>query len=127
MPAACAERLRGFLSRQGLGEWITWRADELVMMTDFLPLWGISRRGFGEYFRHGTGHHVGFRYHDPGFGIGPGVEVPLAAGMIITVEPGIYGTSLGGGARIEDNILITETGHEILSSAPRGLNGEEFG
>jgi Xaa-Pro dipeptidase len=75
----------------------------------------VARHGFAQYFQHGTGHHVGFRYHDPGFGIAPGVKDVLEPGMVITIEPGIYGHDLGGGARIEDNILVTATGHEVLS------------
>jgi Xaa-Pro aminopeptidase len=77
----------------------------------------IAGRGFAEFFTHLTGHHVGFRYHDPGFAIVPGEAAQLEPGMIITIEPGVYVRERGAGARIEDNVLVTESGNEILSRA----------
>ncbi|MBI5667789.1 MAG: aminopeptidase P family protein [Chloroflexi bacterium] len=81
----------------------------------------ISDRGYGRYFLHHTGHHVGFRYHDPGAIINPTSDLILQPGMIVTIEPGVYGAELGSGCRIEDNVLVTETGFEILSDFPREL------
>ncbi|HKT68430.1 MAG TPA: M24 family metallopeptidase, partial [Terriglobales bacterium] len=75
----------------------------------------IASRGFAEFFTHLTGHHVGFRYHDPGFAIVPGEAAQFEPGMIITIEPGVYVRERGAGARIEDNVLVTESVHEILS------------
>jgi Xaa-Pro aminopeptidase len=75
----------------------------------------IAAQGFASYFTHHTGHHVGFRYHDPGFLILPGEPAKLEPGMVITIEPGIYVPERGAGARIEDNVLVTESGHEVLS------------
>lgn len=79
----------------------------------------ISSAELSAYFTHATGHHVGFRYHDPGFAIGPGVPAKLEPGMIITVEPGAYVPEYGGGARMEDNVLVTETGYKVLSEMAR--------
>lgn len=81
----------------------------------------ISKAGYGHLYNHGLGHHVGFRYHDPGNGLSPGSPGILEAGMVMTVEPGIYGREIGGGVRIEDNVLITVGGHEVLSDYPKGL------
>ncbi len=75
----------------------------------------IAAQGFSSFFTHHTGHHVGFRYHDPGFLIFPGESAKLEPGMVITIEPGVYIRERGAGARIEDNVLVTESGHEVLS------------
>jgi len=75
----------------------------------------IAAHGLSSFFTHHTGHHVGFRYHDPGFLILPGESAKLEPGMVITIEPGVYVPERGAGARIEDNVLVTESGHETLS------------
>jgi Xaa-Pro dipeptidase len=79
----------------------------------------IARYGLANYYTHGTGHHVGFRYHDPGFGLVPGGVEVLQPGMIVTIEPGIYVSGYGGGARIEDDVLVTASGYEVLSKDSR--------
>jgi Xaa-Pro dipeptidase len=68
-------------------------------------------------FNHGLGHSVGLAVHD-GFSMNPRTEENLEAGMVITVEPGIYVNGLGG-VRIEDDVLVTEKGYEFLTTAPR--------
>jgi Xaa-Pro aminopeptidase len=79
----------------------------------------IAEQGFGEFFNHGLGHGFGLQIHETPF-FRPNVDVPLEAGMVVTCEPGIY---LPGefGVRIEDDILITPDGPEILTHCPREL------
>lgn len=78
----------------------------------------VRQEGLASFFTHHTGHQVGFRYHDPGFAIVPGSANRLAPGMIVTIEPGIYVPELGGGARQEENVLVTENGRDVLSQPP---------
>ncbi len=68
----------------------------------------IVAAGYGAHFLHGTSHHVGLDVHDPG-------PRELAAGMTITVEPGIYLLDEGIGVRIEDVVLVTAGGCRVLS------------
>jgi Xaa-Pro dipeptidase len=75
----------------------------------------IAAHGLSSFFTHHTGHHVGFRYHDPGFLILPGESAKLESGMVITIEPGVYVPERGAGARVEDNVLVTESSHDVLS------------
>jgi Xaa-Pro dipeptidase len=79
----------------------------------------IADHGLASFFPHHTGHHVGFRYHDPGFMILPGESARLEPGMVITIEPGVYVPERGAGARIEDDVLVTDSGHEVLSRIKR--------
>jgi Xaa-Pro dipeptidase len=81
----------------------------------------LDQRGYGAGFTHATGHHVGLRYHDHGPMLAVGSDAPLQAGMVITVEPGVYGAAFGGGVRFEDNVLVTSDGYEMLS--PHDLTG----
>jgi Xaa-Pro aminopeptidase len=76
----------------------------------------IVDAGYGKQFNHATGHGLGLAVHEVPR-VGAGTKVELKPGMIITVEPGIYLPGIGG-VRIEDDILITEDGHQVLSSLP---------
>jgi Xaa-Pro aminopeptidase len=79
----------------------------------------IDQRGMGKRFNHGLGHGIGLEIHEAPR-LGRNQERPLEPGMIVTVEPGVYYPGFGG-VRIEDDVLITPEGHEVLSSLPRGL------
>lgn len=80
----------------------------------------IERAGYGDCFGHGLGHSLGLEIHEsPSFS--PSCQTVLEPGMVLTVEPGIY---LPGrlGVRIEDVVLVTADGCDVLSQTPRGLS-----
>jgi Xaa-Pro aminopeptidase len=79
----------------------------------------IAAAGHGEHFGHGLGHGVGLEIHEAP-GVRPGVERVIEAGMAITIEPGIYIEGLAG-VRIEDLVLVTDDGHDIISATPKDL------
>lgn len=84
----------------------------------------IEAAGYGDYFGHNTGHAIGIEVHEaPRFS--PTDTTRLAAGMLLTVEPGIYLPGQGG-VRIEDVVLVTEDGAEVLYTMPKTvlLTGE---
>jgi Xaa-Pro dipeptidase len=84
------------------------RAAELIDATEFKGR-----------FIHGTGHSIGLEVHD-GPGLNASSELTLLPGMIMTVEPGVYVPGVGG-VRIEDTVLVTENGPEILTPVTKEL------
>ena len=78
-----------------------------------------QRRGRMEGFFHGTGHGVGLEIHELPR-ISPRAEVPLRAGHVVTVEPGLYYPGIGG-IRIEDLVLVTKKAHQNLTVFPKYL------
>jgi Xaa-Pro aminopeptidase len=81
---------------------------------DYINTHGKDLHGqpLGQYFNHGLSHHVGLDVHDA---FDP--AAPLKAGMVITIEPGVYLPEENIGVRIEDIILVTETGSKVMSGA----------
>jgi Xaa-Pro aminopeptidase len=91
-------------------EMTTGQADEIARKI-------ITDAGYGEYFSHGLGHGLGIAIHESPT-VKFGDNTVLKPGMVVTVEPGIY-IPQKGGVRIEDLVLITNDGCEILTNLPK--------
>ena len=79
----------------------------------------ITAAGHGDHFGHGLGHGVGLAIHE-GPRLATSSHATLEAGMVVTVEPGIYVPGRGG-VRIEDLVIVTDTGAERLTPYPKEL------
>ena len=79
----------------------------------------LRRSGWGKYFTHSTGHGVGLEIHEPPR-LGTGQSEILRPGMVVTVEPGIYVPGEGG-VRIEDIVVVTESGCDVLTPTTKEL------
>lgn len=79
----------------------------------------ITSKGYGDAFGHSTGHGIGLEVHEAP-GLSSKSTTVLKSNMAVTVEPGIYLPGIGG-VRIEDDIVMTETGNERLTYAPKEL------
>lgn len=79
----------------------------------------LRKAALAEAFTHSTGHGVGLEIHEPPR-LGAGQTNPLQAGMVVTIEPGVY---LAGqfGIRIEDMVAVTRNGGQVLTPAPKAL------
>lgn len=80
----------------------------------------IEAAGLGDAFKHGLGHGFGLQIHESPR-MGPMAEEVLLPGMVVTVEPGVYFEG-DFGIRIEDDVLVTESGCRVLSDFPKGLS-----
>jgi len=90
---------------------------------NYINTHGHDKNGkpLGQYFIHGLGHGLGLDVHDP-----TDYTRPLRSGMTITDEPGIYIPEENLGVRIEDDVLITDAGHKLLTERlPRGVDEVE--
>ncbi len=90
-----------------------------VQALDMIVRGYVEDKGYGNFFKHGTGHGVGIAVHEP-----PAVTVNgeglLEENMIITIEPGIYLPQIGG-VRLEDMVLVTSSGGEVLTKLRKDL------
>lgn len=96
------------------------RADTPAEVVDQTARAVIEEAGYGRHFTHRTGHGLGLETHEPPY-IVAGNRQPLSPGMTFTIEPGIYLPGRGG-VRIEDDVTITGSGAEALTSYPRHLH-----
>jgi Xaa-Pro aminopeptidase len=80
----------------------------------------IGDAGFGGEFIHSTGHGVGLQIHEQPW-VRTGLSEPLQSGEVVTVEPGVYREGLGG-VRIEDLVVVTDTGCDILTETPKDIS-----
>jgi len=85
----------------------------------------IKDAGFGKNFGHGLGHGIGLEIHEV-TRLASNQHREFKAGMVVTVEPGIYIPGWGG-VRIEDDILVTRNGHDVLSSVPKDFESTFVG
>ncbi len=96
------------------------RPGALMSEIDAVARSTIEQAGFGRRFTHGLGHGFGLQVHES-IRLSKGQDRPLASGMVVTVEPGIYIPGYGG-VRIEDDCLVTGSGCRVLTTLPRELD-----
>ena len=77
----------------------------------------IEQAGYGPYFIHRTGHGIGLSVHEP-FDVSAVNTTVVEEGMCFSIEPGIYLPKIGG-VRIEDLVLVTHDGREVLNHDPK--------
>ena len=80
----------------------------------------IEAAGYGAHFTHRTGHGLGLEVHESVPQLAEGVHTVLEAGMVMTIEPGIYVPGVGG-VRLEDVVVVSETGADVLTRSPHAL------
>jgi len=135
MEGYCSDMTRTYVFQESPGGWF----DEIYTVTLEAQLAGldairagvtgkevdavsrsiITDAGFGDYFGHGLGHGVGVEIHEPPR-LNTESRAVLKPGMVVTVEPGIYLPGKGG-VRIEDLVVVTESGCDLLTKASKEL------
>jgi Xaa-Pro aminopeptidase len=83
------------------------------IVTDYFSVHGLDKEGrpLARYYIHGVSHHLGLDVHDPG-----DRDRALEPGMVVTVEPGLYIPEENLGVRIEDDVLVTKDGYQLLTA-----------
>jgi len=79
----------------------------------------LQKKGLSRHFTHSTGHGVGLEIHEAPR-IAAGQREVLQPGMVITIEPGVYVPGVGG-VRIEDMVVVTKQGRQVLTPTPKEL------
>ena len=117
--SAKLQRVYGVVLRAQLAAIAAIRPGAIMKDVDAAARDIIAKAGHGKEFGHSLGHGIGLNVHEqPRLAMDQ--DRPLKAGMVVTVEPGIYLPGWGG-VRIEDDVLVTRSGHEVLTSVPKEL------
>ncbi len=96
------------------------RAGRVIREVDRAARSYIAKCGYGKQFGHAVGHGLGLDIHESP-GLNARNSAPLESGMVVTIEPGIYVPGLGG-VRIEDDLLVTDQGCEVLTTLGKDLD-----
>jgi Xaa-Pro aminopeptidase len=117
LPAARYREIHDIVEEAVAAALVAIRPGVPILTVDLAARRVIERAGYGEQFTHRTGHGIGLSGHEP-----PSIthtnEQPLEVGMAFSVEPGIYLTRQFG-VRLEEIVIVTERGPEVLSTLPR--------
>lgn len=95
------------------------KAGQKCNKLDYFARQMIEKSGYGDYFSHSLGHGVGLDIHELPR-LSPNDHTILKPGMVVTVEPGIYVPGIGG-VRIEDTVVVTDEGCQVLTLLPKEL------
>ena len=120
-PSARQREIHGLVLQAQAGSDSSRSPGGCVQIVDAAARDTIEEAGHGKQFGHGTGHGIGLMVHE-GPSVSPLSRDRVEQDMVFTVEPGVYIPGWGG-VRIEDMVLVTETGAKVLTTLPRELEG----
>jgi Xaa-Pro aminopeptidase len=113
------ERLYGYVLDAQLAAVEAVRPGATISGVDKAARNALKSQNLDRYFVHSTGHGLGLEIHETP-SVSSAATGVLEEGMVITIEPGVYLEGVGG-IRIEDTVVVTRTGHEILTPTPKEL------